>query len=189
MSETEYFITTGFERTGIICANLMNLQFLFSDETANDYEINRYFGLYVNKVSEGTFRLAGSEFYYGAKNDKDQTPVPPSTNYVSDTLSTKFEISNSNGVLLYYDPATLTKYTDFYDGSNSAYTPSEVQQFNSFFYVNDKNDNIYEIKRGSGWGSNQLRLSNTSIDVSQFVGFDHTSFNAKAEVLVPKGVF
>ena len=185
--ETEYFITTGFERTGIICANLMNLQFLFSDETANDYEINRYFGLYVNKVSEGTFRLAGSEFYYGAKNDKDQTPVPPSTNYVSDTLSTKFEISNPNGVLLYYDPATLTKYTDFYDGSNSAYTPSEVQQFNSFFYVNDKNDNIYEIKRGSGWGSNQLRLSNTSIDVSQFVGFDQTSFNAKAEVLVPKG--
>ena len=185
--ETEYFITTGFERTGIICANLMNLQFLFSDETANDYEINRYFGLYVNKCDEGTFQLAGSEFYYGAMTDKNQTPVPPSTNYVSDTLNTKFEISNPNGVLLYYDPATLTKYTDFYDGSNSAYTQSEVQQFESFFYVSDKEDNIYEIKRGSGWGNNQLRLSNTKIDVSQFIGFDQTSFNAKAEVLVSKG--
>lgn len=185
--ETEYFISSGFERSGIICANLLNMQFLFSDENANDYEINRYFGLYVNRCEEGSFRLAGSEFYYGAKNDKDQTPVPPSTNYVSDTLSTKFEISNPNGVLLYYDPSTLVKNTYFYDGTNQAYTPSEVQDFNSFFYVGDKNDNIYEIKRGSGWGLNQLRLSDTKIDISAFVGFDETSFKAKAEVLVPKG--
>lgn len=184
--ETEYFITTGFERTGIICANLINLQFLFSDPTANNYEINRYFGLYVNRANEGSFRLDGKQFYYGAKNSGDQT-VPPTTNYINDTLSTSYDITNSTGVVLYYDPLTLVKNTAYYDNTVSAYTQQEVQTVNSFFYVSDKDDSIYEIKRGSGWGQNELRLSNTTIDISKFVGFDDTSFKASADILNRKG--
>lgn len=48
-------ITNGFERNGIISANLINLEFLFDDNTATDYKIYRYFGLYVDEKEEGSF--------------------------------------------------------------------------------------------------------------------------------------
>lgn len=45
------FITNGFERNGIINSHLINLEFLFDDETSEDFSINRYFGLYVSNTS------------------------------------------------------------------------------------------------------------------------------------------
>ena len=49
-------ITQGFERNGIISANIINLEFLFDDENAEDYKIYRYFGLYVDSHDEGSFK-------------------------------------------------------------------------------------------------------------------------------------
>ena len=46
-------ITNGFERNGLACANLINLEFLFNDPTSNSYSINRYFGLYVDDIDSG----------------------------------------------------------------------------------------------------------------------------------------
>jgi hypothetical protein len=46
-------VTDGFERNMIACANLINLEFLFDDNRAGDYTINRYFGLYVNDIDSG----------------------------------------------------------------------------------------------------------------------------------------
>jgi len=37
--------TKGFEQNGVIVANLINMQFLFDDPDADDYSLNRYFGL------------------------------------------------------------------------------------------------------------------------------------------------
>lgn len=42
------FITSGFSRNGVACANLLNIEFMFDDEEANEYEINRYYGMYVD---------------------------------------------------------------------------------------------------------------------------------------------
>ena len=50
-------ITSGFERNGIISSNLFNLEFLFDDYTADNYDIYRYFGVYVNDYEEGTFDI------------------------------------------------------------------------------------------------------------------------------------
>ena len=54
-------ITDGFERNKLACANLINLEFLFDDNSANDYSINRYFGLYVNDIDSGYGTLSSSE--------------------------------------------------------------------------------------------------------------------------------
>ena len=54
-------ITGGFERNKLACANLINLEFLFDDNAANDYSINRYFGLYVNDIDSGYGTLSSSE--------------------------------------------------------------------------------------------------------------------------------
>lgn len=51
--EFDNYITKGFERNNLAIANILNLEFLFDDPEADDFTINRYFGLYVNPVAEG----------------------------------------------------------------------------------------------------------------------------------------
>jgi hypothetical protein len=51
--DTNDFITDGFRRNKVASANLINLEFLFSDPNAKDYSINRYFGLYVDDIDSG----------------------------------------------------------------------------------------------------------------------------------------
>ena len=50
-------ITSGFENSELISANLINMEFMFDDVNAEDYEIYRYFGLYVDDIEEGTFKI------------------------------------------------------------------------------------------------------------------------------------
>ena len=52
-------ITNGFERNGIVSANIINLEFLFDDYTAENYKIYRYFGIYVDDIDEGDFGSIG----------------------------------------------------------------------------------------------------------------------------------
>ena len=56
--EANDFITDGFKRNNMLCANLLNLEFLFNDDTAEDYSVNRYFGLYVDDIDSGTGEIA-----------------------------------------------------------------------------------------------------------------------------------
>jgi hypothetical protein len=54
-------ITDGFERNKLACANLLNLEFLFNDNDASDYTINRYFGLYVNDIDSGYGNISSAD--------------------------------------------------------------------------------------------------------------------------------
>jgi hypothetical protein len=56
--EANDFITDGFKRNNTVCANLLNLEFLFNDDTSDDYSINRYFGLYVDTVDSGSGEIS-----------------------------------------------------------------------------------------------------------------------------------
>ena len=56
--ESNDLITDGFKRNNIACANLINLEFLFEDDSASDYSINRYFGLYVDDIDSGSGEIA-----------------------------------------------------------------------------------------------------------------------------------
>jgi len=53
MIDANDFITDGFRRNKVACANLINLEFMFDDDLAEDYSVNRYFGLYVDDVESG----------------------------------------------------------------------------------------------------------------------------------------
>ena len=48
-------LTSGFERNGVASANLINIEFLFDDIDATDYDIYRYFGVYTTERVEGNF--------------------------------------------------------------------------------------------------------------------------------------
>lgn len=51
------YITDGLKRNAIISANLINLEFQFDDPSVDPYEINRYFGLFVDEIEEGKLNV------------------------------------------------------------------------------------------------------------------------------------
>lgn len=176
--QNEYFFTQGFQRNGIILANLINLEFLFSDSTADEYSINRYFGLYVDEVTEGTFKISGEGFYGNV--EKTQLPKIKTITEVSQFLNKPLEIRNTNGVVVYLDGSTVNTVTGIP-------TPARVNEVESIFYIKDKNDQFHTIKKGSFWGENQIRIFDTKIDISQLTGFDEPDTFANAQILNRKG--
>jgi hypothetical protein len=174
----EYFFTKGFEQNGVIVANLINMQFLFNDDNADDYSLNRYFGLYVNDIDEGEFDISGEAFYKGV--EKTQTPKITSVNEISEQLTTSLELENPNGILIYLDPDRSSTVTGFP-------TPARVNEVESIFYVKDKNDNFHTIKKGSRWGTNELRLFDKKIDISVLTGYKEPDTFSKADIVQAKG--
>jgi hypothetical protein len=172
--QNEYFFTQGFQRNGIVLANLLNMQFLFSDEYAPEYSLNRYFGLYVNDVAEGNFDLSGEAFYKGIESM--QTPRITTVTQVSDELNSELFLSNPRGVLIYVDPATVETQTGLP-------TPARVNEVESIFYVKDKKGVFHTVKRGSRWGVNQIRLFDKKIDISLLTGYKQPDSFASAQVV------
>ena len=126
-------ITDGFQRNKLACANLINLEFLFNDDLANDYSVNRYFGLYVNDVDSGYGTLEsadrGSLKFKSINsyiNDDAKSAIPP-FKLVSETptlgyaaTSDQFYKISSNTL---YDTSLLELNVN--DGSNQI--PAEIR--------------------------------------------------------------
>jgi len=106
----EEYLSLGFERNHLITPSILNLEFLFFDEEAKEYEINRYFGLYVsaNELSRFNLSLSGIEQFSGVNN---QLPIPTLGKYGQNFSKKKFVQTNANGIKLYGDMSTL-EYTD-----------------------------------------------------------------------------
>lgn len=160
--EEEFFITNGFERNGVIAANLLNLEFLFTDSTAEEYSINRYFGIYANFVQEGSFKMDGEAFYTNAASEKTQTPPLPEKDVLE--KKTYYSMDNPNGVVIYYNPTSVSSTT-------GVPTPTRTEDVYSIFAVKDKNGEIHSLKRGSQWSGDSVRLSDTKVDVAAFSGY------------------
>jgi hypothetical protein len=172
--QNEYFFTQGFQRNGILSANLINLEFLFSDNNSEDYSINRYFGLYVNDVNEGSFKISGDGFY--SNIEKTQLPKIKTITEVSKFLNKPLHINNSRGVLLYIDEPSIVTDTGIP-------THKRVSEVESIFYVKDKTEQFHTVKKGSYWNKNEIRLFDTNIDVSTFTGFEKPDTFANAQIL------
>ena len=89
----EQFIVSGFESNNIIHPNIVNLEFLFDDDTAQPFEINRYFGFYCNRLELAEFDVdLGSAF--ANPNDNDQ-PLDVLYDITDDVA---LPVTNENGV-------------------------------------------------------------------------------------------
>ena len=95
--ELEEYITGGYQRHGIIRTNLVNLEFLFDDEEATPYSINRYFGLYVTENQLANFEIDPAVL----GKISGQTPLPkPGVD--GQPYSTKpFIQTNADGIRLF----------------------------------------------------------------------------------------
>ena len=102
ISSTEEFLTSGFERNGIITSNILNIEFLFNDISAEEYSINRYFGLYVNAIDLAKFSIDENAFVEYSK-EVGQTPIPRKNVDISKISQNSFTQTNLNGIQIYAD--------------------------------------------------------------------------------------
>jgi len=139
MIDFEDYMTSGFSRNGVICPNLLNLEFLFDDADSDLYTINRYIGLYVSRNDFAELRMNG-DFFYKYKNLEGNAnypkPVKNNIGYYYNNYSSV--VSATSGVRLFYEGAS-----GFLPGSDN----TNIYDPNKLFYITDKNDNFYSLKR------------------------------------------
>jgi hypothetical protein len=90
----EQYITEGFERNNIIHPRILNLEFLFNDDTSEDYTFNRYFGFYCNLIELAQFDIDLQAMHENQDNDN---PLSATIRKDDDLTVT---ITNSDGVVL-----------------------------------------------------------------------------------------
>lgn len=184
--ENDFFITGGFERNRLTCANILNLEFLFDDADAKSFEINRYFGLFVNAEQEGTFRIDGLKAYLRSLSDLQTKPS--NSNIFVPENEKSFTVTNKNGVKLYVDDKfTTTTYdipqTSLLTANDFIPKFNDVSSLNSVFYVRDRNNYLHNLNYDNNWLSDEVRLQDTTIDIKDFTGFEETILTTRG--LVP----
>lgn len=144
MIDLEDYVTSGFSRNGIVCPNLLNLEFFFDDADSDLYTINRYVGMYVSRNDIATIRTNG-EFFYEYKNlqGNENTPIPSRDNVGYYYNNQPYEIGATSGIRLFYENAS-----GFLPGSDNV----NLLDPNKLFYLTDKNDSFYSLKRTEDYG-------------------------------------
>jgi hypothetical protein len=195
----EETITGGYERNGLISTNLINLEFLFNDDEATPYSINRYFGFYVTENQLAEFELEPSVL--GAI--PGQTPGPKVGTDGEPFNLQPFVQTNANGIQLpvhyYHNGSTgtdnLTSTPEYLGYTIGKFPlPPMVEDPLRIFYVKDRQgifkrvNAIQEAEYGtpgtpSGKRVTQLQLFDTSENISDYGGITQITSQSKAELL------
>lgn len=145
MLKVDEFVTLGYERNRIVYPKILNMEFLFDDDTSNDYEFNRYFGFYCNDIDLEEFEIDLDRMYSESANNLvaiesvDQLSLSPSSTFSLKLTGTNLDdlgINNvsfdSNGVVpisTVYANGVLTisgTYTTFPIGTKLTVTAPNV---------------------------------------------------------------
>jgi len=209
MIDLEDYITSGFSRNGIVCPNLLNLEFFFDDADSDLYTINRYVGMYVSRNDIATIRTNG-EFFYEYRNlsGNENTPIPSRDNVGYYYNNEPYNIGATSGIRLFYENAT-----GFLPGSDNV----NLLDPNKLFYLTDKNDSFYSLKRTEDYGgyggsepkysygpfdyttgefsatgstgatSGSLVIQNQTIDLLNFTGSDDKLVTVKGDLAKEAG--
>lgn len=128
-------ITNGYSRTGVIFPNILNLEFVFNDDTSEKYDFNRYVGLYVNTIELSKLDI-DLKRSYDSRLTWENTPRLRKTYLETDEVSIYQE--NTDGVIIPYKNLDLkiSEFSNLFSDLDSMYLT----------YVNDKDGNIYSPK-------------------------------------------
>ena len=198
IKELEEYITAGFERNGMISTNLINLEFLFDDDEAPLYGINRYFGFYVTENQLAEFEIEPSVL--GKIDDQIPAPKPKVDGEPYSTRS--FVQTNPNGIQLpvhYYHNSSYQNNNSIvpdYQGlvAGKFPLPAMVDDPLRFFYVKDRNDvfkrvnKLSEVDYGTPGSTEyiratQLQLFDTQEDISVYGGVNEIVSQFPAQLL------
>lgn len=125
-------ITNGFSRNGVIFPNILNLEFVFNDDSSAKYDFNRYLGVYVNTI-ELTKLDIDLERAYLTRGTWENTPHFRKRFLETDDVN--LPQSNPNGVIVPFKNSIIN-VSEF----TSTFTDSDNLFIN---YISDKDNNLY----------------------------------------------
>lgn len=178
------FITEGFKRNKIVTQNIINLEFLFDDDEADLYSINRYFGLYVDKIDLERFDFNNKLISL----NENQIPVLRNGKDAEKYSLVEFNQYNATGIEL------PVRYDENIDGEPMQNLPleSDTEKKNKFFVISDRDNNMYRIKSvedrrlvvdGELTPFKNFTLYNTSANIAKFRGINKLVFNKKVDFI------
>lgn len=181
ITESDDFITTNFQRIGIIHPNILNLEFLFDDPEQEKYKFSRYYGLYMSETQLGKFEINGNRLFKDRDYEVSQLPKPEKNIIGFSTNTTNQYQENENGIKI-YPILGGTGGTSIYEGR--LLTFSEIQN-PRIPYVKDAEGNFYSINQTNNWettysigptsyytDTNFIRIKNKKVNWKTFSGFD-----------------
>ena len=212
VKEYEDYITSGFERNGIISTNLINLEFLFNDEEADLYSINRYFGIYVKENQLAEFQIEPSvlgKIQVASLASTDPTVLPvyqspaPKPGVDGEPYSLReFTQTNPDGIQIpihyFHNETGSTNTTNIptYQGDvmGKFPLPAMVDDPLRFFYVKDRNDVFKRVNKLTevDYGvkgtvdyirATQLQLFDNQENMSSYSGVTNITSQYEAELL------
>lgn len=129
----EEYITLGYKRNLILHPFIINMEFLFDDVDAEDFEINRYVGFYCNLIEMQKLTLDLNRYTDRSIN----TNTPGFRRFYDITEDVSLTQNNSNGVDILVKDRTMTGLDQY-------------TKDNLFFpYLMDKDENLFIIKQNS----------------------------------------
>lgn len=138
-TETNAFVSQGFERLNLICPNLINMEFVFDDSTAQLYTMSRYYGFYVSENELYRFSYysdssTSESFRIISLDGRDVNDILESDIFINDELSSSYK----NRLFVRNAGDSLERVTSTFqiDGSKG-----EVESF-----MNKLGDNIFSTK-------------------------------------------
>ena len=166
----EEFITLGYERNGVIFPNILNLEFIFDDNTSEVYDFNRYIGFYVNSIELSKIDI-DLDRAYKERATWENTPI--FRRNIKEYEKEFVPQSNSNGVIV------PVKNSEVYFSDFENIFQNEDNLF--FNYLTDSDGNLYSPKLDFPYSiefddnsneilSTKIRLSNRNIDLGKFFG-------------------
>ena len=163
--EANDFLTDGFRRNQVASANVINLEFLFNDESASEYSANRYFGLYVDDIDSGRgriFNINGKVHEFKELNSYVD-PSEPTTAIPS------YKMISSMPVLAYATVGDLffRLSTDTYYNANESKVAIEdsLQQIPNYLGIKGKGKSI-DIVENNDHGYDFVKMSVVDIPVT-----------------------
>ena len=162
-------ITKGYSRNGILFPDILNLEFIFNDDTSNKYDFNRYLGFYVNAVELSTLEIDIESAY---SNRSTWENIPILKKQYLETDDAYVPQYNSNGVIVPYKNATINM-SEFKD----SFTDSESLFIN---YITDKNGKLYipTLNRNNGRVPLEIDYTNPAEATATSNGTTITVFHA-----------
>ena len=125
-------ITNGFSRNGIIFPNILNLEFVFNDDSSAKYDFNRYLGVYVNAIELTKIDIDLDRAYLGRSTWEN---TPRFRKNFLETDEVNLTQSNPNGVIIPFKNS-IVNVSEF----TSTFTDSDNLFIN---YISDKDNNLY----------------------------------------------
>ena len=176
----EEYMSKGYSRHNIIFPNIVNMEFLFNDDTSDDFDFNRYVGFYVNAIELEKFKV-DTERLYADRIRLNNTPMPrgnPDPN-----LDYDYGMHNDGGVALPHKNGS-----NGIDYSNLGLDKDQLY----LMYVQDKDGSFHSPNSSDPFPLRNssldfVRLADVDANLKYFVGPDEIVLQDQGTALFEKG--